>query len=331
MTSTVRFKVERFQVEHTEIWNRFVDKSNGGTLFHRLDFLAYHGDRFLENEHHIVVYKGETLYSVMPLAIFKEAGQCVARSPYGGSYGGPVFSKPQNYQDSHEIIEAILEYLVSQQVTDLALTLPISVCYRRYSETFRLVLIERGFQCVNRDISSTVCLDMKNPISEKMASRARNMARKARKMGVEVVRRAALSDFWQVMEKTFTKHNTRPTHTLAEFQWLHEHFPERIYVDVAYLKGIPVAGVGYFVINDRVNSSFYLCQDPQKQQTQALSLLLYEALEQAQQKGFHWFDFGTSSVNMQGRANIFRFKESFGATGVFRETYVWCQPGFSRA
>ena len=326
----MKFKIEQFQTSQSHKWNAFVDNSNEGTLFHRLDFLAYHGKKFCENEHHLIIYKGEAVHAVMPLAIFDEDGRRIARSPYGGSYGGPVFSKPQNYQDSHGVIEAILEHLNSQGVSELILTLPISVCYRRYSETLRLVLLEQGFQCVNRDISSVVCLDKHNPASEEMTSRVRNTARKARKarkVGVDVVCNAPIADFWQVLEMTFTKHGGKPTHTLAEFQWLHERNAERVYVDVASLDRIPVAGIGYFVINQNVNSSFYLCQDPQKQQAQGLSLLIYEALERAQKEGFRWFDFGTSSAQMQGRPNIFRFKESFGAIGVFRETYVWHPSG----
>ena len=325
----MKFTVEQFQPSQSHKWNDFVDNSNEGTLFHHLDFLAYHGKKFCKNEHHLIIHKGQAVHAVMPLAIFDEDGRRIARSPYGARYGGPVFSKPQNYHDSHGVVEAILEYLESQGVDELTLTLPTSVCYRRYSETLRLVLLERGFQCINRDISSVVCLDKDNPASKEMISRVRNTARKARKaraMGVDVVCHAPIADFWQVLEMTFEKHNSKPTHTLAEFQQLHERNPERVYVEVATLDGIPVAGVGYFVINQNVKSSFYLCQNPQKQQAQGLSLLIYEALERAQKEGFRWFDFGTSSAQMQGRPNIFRFKESFGAIGVFRETYVWRQP-----
>lgn len=326
----MKFKVKQFHSSQSHRWNDFVDNSNEGTLFHRLDFLAYHGEKFSKNKHHLIIHKGQAIHAVMPLAIFDEDGRRVARSPYGGSYGGPAFSKPQNYQDSHGVVEAILEYLESQGVSELTLTLPISVCYRRYSETLRLVLLERGFQCINRDISSVVCLDKNNPASKEMTSRVRNTARKARKarkIGVDVVHHAPIADFWQVLEMTFAKHGSKPTHTLAEFQWLHECNSERVYVDIATLDGIPVAGVGYFVINQNVNSSFYLCQDPQKQQAQGLSLLIYEGLERAQKEGFRWFDFGTSSAHMQGSPNIFRFKEGFGAIGVFRETYVWRQSG----
>jgi lipid II:glycine glycyltransferase (peptidoglycan interpeptide bridge formation enzyme) len=126
-----------------------------------------------------------------------------------------------------------------------------------------------------------------------------------------------------VMEKTFNRLGKGPTHTLFEFEWLCAQFPERIYVDVAYLDNRPVAGIGFFAINRRVNSSFYLCLDQEFRETQAETLLIYEALIRSQEEGFKWFDFGTSSVNQEGRGNIFQFKESFGAIGLFRETYVW--------
>ena len=176
---------------------------------------------------------------------------------------------------------------------------------------------------MNRDISSAVYLDNTAQISETMTSRARNSARKASKSGVIVVRRGELSDFWVVMEKTFQKLGIRPAHTLQEFHALSERFPEDIYVDIAYLDQRPIAGIGYFVINERVNSSFYFCQDPEFQNRHALSLLVSEALFDSQHSGFKWFDFGTSSVSMRGKENLFRFKESFGAVGLFRETYLW--------
>jgi hypothetical protein len=317
------FTISRYQTAQADAWNRFVEQANGGTLFHRVDFLAYHGERFAAHEHHLVIYNGQTLYGVMPMAIFEQDGRRIAKSPYGGSYGGPVFEHPQSYQESHDIIAAILTYLKSHHVIEFDLTLPIAACHRRFCETFRLALFEHGFLCRDRDISSVVYMDRTISVTETMTSRGRRMARKAGKLGVTVTHRAPLDDFWPVMEKTFAKHGSKPTHSRAEFDWLLQHHPDRVYTDVAYSNGEPVGGIGYFVINERVNSSFYLCQDPDQQDAQGLSLLVCQGLEQAQQHGFRWFDFGTASVNMKGRPNIFSFKESFGAVGQFRETYHW--------
>lgn len=309
-----------------EKWDEFIDSSNNGTIFHKLSFLNYHGEKFQGNEHHLAICKGTSFYALLPMAFFVDDGRKVARSPYGGSYGGPVFLKPQSYSDSKEIINVILTYLKQQNINEIQFTFPLSICEDCYSETFRFVLLEQGFECVCRDISSVACLDKNNSISNMVTSRVRNMARKARKarkVGVEIVQQAPLEDFWQVLKATFTKHGVDPTHTEAELRWLHNRFPEQIYVDVAYFDKNPIAGIGYLVINKRVISSFYLCQDTQYQKMQALSLLIYNALDQGKHKGFHYFDFGTSSVNMLSRPNIFRFKEGFGAVGVFRETYLW--------
>ncbi len=316
------FQLHRASKDDADRWNSFVESSNEGTLFHRLDFLAYHGDKFREYEHHIAISKGGSLYAIMPLAIIMENGDRIAKSPYGASYGGPVFLRPVTYSEAHHVVETTLNYLQSLGVVRVTLTLPLSILYRSFSETFRLVLLEHGFRCINRDICSVVPLQSET-ISSTISSRARNAVRKAQKMGVQAVRNAPLCDFWRVLERTYAKLQLSSTHTFSEFRWLHEKFPALVYADVAYHDGRPVAGIGYLVLNDRVNSSFYLCQDPEEQRLSALSLLIFQALEHSQNAGFRWFDFGTSSTKMQGRPNLFMFKEGFGAVGIFRETYSW--------
>lgn len=317
------YTVREYSPDLADQWNNLVKRSNNGTIFHRLDFLAYHGKRFIKDEKHLIIMKGLSIYSVMPMAIFEVEGQLIAKSPYGGSYGGPIFEKSQSYQAGHEVIDAILEYLQANEINKLTLTLPIDICHECYSNTFQLALLEKRFRCTNRDIVSVVDLRRKESIQEIMSQRGRRVVRKAKKVGVETTHKASLLDFWNVMEKNFAKHETSPTHTFEEFQWLADHFPEKIFADVAYIDNKPVAGIGVFIINKNVINSFYLCQDPAMRKYGALSLLIYESLKRAQQNQFKWFDLGTSSVNMKGRANIFQFKENFGSVGRFRETYDW--------
>jgi hypothetical protein len=305
-----------------KMWNRLAVESNGGTLFHNLDFLSYHGSRFMKNTHQLVFYNVDTPFGIMPLAVFDEDGKRIAKSPYGASYGGPVFRKALSYADSMEVVSVLVEYLRSNDIDKFKMVLPIAPCYEKFSETFVLALLEHGFTCINRDISSVVSL-ASNDIAAEMDKRARNMARKALKSNVRTVTNGNIDDFWCVLIKTYEKLGKKPTHSYEEFKWLHEHLPENVYVDVAYLDNIPVAGIGYFVLNNAVISSFYLCTDPEWQQSQALSLLIYNTLLESQRSGYRWFDFGTSSINMKGRENLFMFKESFGATGYFRDTYMW--------
>jgi hypothetical protein len=317
------YQVRHIQEPWAQAWDSFVERAEGGTLFHRLDFLAYHGRRFADREHHLVFLKGETLMGVMPLALFPQNDGLAARSPYGGSYGGPVFLHPPTYHQSHELVEALLAYLGQVGVNRLTMTLPIHAAYRQPCDTFRLVLLERGFTLLQRDISSVVPLGEGFSLETSMVPQARNKARKASKEGVEVIQGAGLEDFWEVLALNFAKHGRPPTHTREDLAWLMDRLPQRIYLDVAVHQGRPVAGLAYFVITKKMNSSFYLCQDPDRQHLQGLTLLVQEALARSHDAGYAWFDFGTSSVGMQGRPGVFAFKENFGAVGLFRETYTW--------
>jgi len=126
-----------------------------------------------------------------------------------------------------------------------------------------------------------------------------------------------------VMEATFERHGTPPIHTIEEFRWLAETLPNRVYADVAYWDGQPVAGVGYFVINRFVTSSFCLCQRPDHRELNGLTLCILSGLERAQQDGYTWFDFGTSTARMRPSEDALRFEEQFTSGGQFSETCEW--------
>lgn len=319
----MKLSLRRLSNAEATQWDSLVERSNEGTLFHRLDFLRYHGDRFQDQEHHLVFVNGEALCGVLPLAIMNKGSVLAAQSPYGGSVGGPVFDRVLSYRDSMASVNLLTEYLNSIGVASCSFTLPIRCSHLQYSDTFRLALLEHGFKCVNRDISSVIELPIDSDIEGRFDSRARNMARKAERSGIQVAARASLDAFWEVLVSTYRKLGETPTHTLEQLKWLAEHHRDRIYADVAFSEGTPVAGVGYFVLNQRTTSTFYIAQDPAYQHLQAISLLLSKGLRDAQSAGFRWCDLGTSSAAEKGRANLFLFKESFGAIGEFRETFRW--------
>lgn len=313
-------KIIEYNDHYFEKWNKFITESNNGTIFHRLDFLEYHGNKFRRNENHLIWLKGEALFALMPMAIFYENGKKIAKSPYGASYGGIITTQALNYNKSHDIVSELIKYCKRESIDNIFITLPLRILEKVSSDTLLFSLLENGFCIANSDISSVLFLS-ENDLEHKIfTSRARNMARKARKVNVHASLNANIDDFWKVMEKTFNKHCTRPTHTFDEWKYLNEKFPDSFWNDVAYIDNRPIAGIGHVKINDYTDSSFYLCNDPEYYETQALTLLIYETLLNSQDNNFKYFDFGTSSMNMKARENIFRFKESFGAIGIFRKT-----------
>lgn len=312
-----KYRVQPASDKHRELWDDFVEAGNGGTIFHRLDFLGYHGKKFRENEHHLTILKGDSLFGVLPAAVFYDQDGVKLRSPYGASYGGPVFRKPLSYSESCFVIQEMLHYMNENGIDRTVLTMPLRTCYREYSETFRFALLENGFRSGNRDISSVVELDE----TIFLTATSRRKCRKALKAGVSVMLNAPLEDFWPLVEETHQRHETNPTHTKTEYALLQKRFPRRIFANVAYLSDQPVAAIGVFATNDRQASSFYICGNDKARECEAQSLVMVKTLQQACEQGFLAFDFGTSSVNMVGRAGVFRFKETFGSTGHFRERF----------
>jgi len=304
-------------------WDEHIERSVNGTLFHLRRFLAYHGDRFRDSERLLLALNGDTVIAQIAVAITDGPTGRHLRSPYGASYGGFAFQRYPTFTQACRIVDAFLAWCQEQGVTKAAITPPIAACSTAPLDVAHFALLHRGFRSVNRELSSIVALDPTVTVDASVTSRARNQARRATRAGVTIERGADIDAFWSVIAATFEQHGTQPTHTLEEFRWLTEALPGRVCVDVAYWQDEPVAGIGYFVINRLVNSSFYLCQRPERRDLGGLTLCLLRGLERAREDGYPWFDFGTSTVQMHPRENVFRFKEQFSPAGQFRETFEW--------
>ncbi len=307
---------------HLDRWDDAVERSVNGTLFHLRRFLAYHADRYAGAERLLVVLDGDSLVGQLPVAVVGEH----LRSPYGGSYGGLVLQRYPTFSQASRLVQALVAWMRAEGVTRATITPPIGACASYPLDVLHFAFLNGGFRSVNRDVSSLAALDPAAPVESTVASRARNSARRAERVGVTVRHRAAIDDFWSVLESTFERHGAAPTHTHAEFRQLAETLPERVYADVAYHDGAPVAGVGYFAINSRVNSSFYFGQHSDRRELNGLTMCILEGLERSRREGFAWFDFGTSTAAMAPRENVFRFKEQFSLVGQFRETFEWEAP-----
>jgi hypothetical protein len=317
------YRIKSLSSRWEEKWDDFIKEANNGTVFHKLKFLEYHKNKFKSNEHHLIFLKGESLFGIMPNAVFNESGISVARSPYGASYGGVITKEVLSYGVSKKLVNLLINHLTENKIDRCIVTPPIMVCSRFYSDTFEFALLEEGFKIISADISNVVPINDTKKESKIFTSRSRNMVRKAQKCNVETVLRSNIEDFWIPLEKTFSKLGKKTTHTLEEWKWLCYKIPDNVWCDVAYIDEKPVAGIGHLKINSIVDSSFYLCSDPDYQNTQALSLLIYDSILNSQKCGFKYFDFGTSSSDQIGNENLFQFKESFGAVGCFRKTFLW--------
>lgn len=310
-----------YAVEHYDVWNRFVAESNNGTLFHRQDFLDYHGDRFAREAHHLIWMQGEEPRVLLPLGVFEQDGRRVARSPVGASWGGFVHGSRFGLQDARQVVAMLTSFLRDLDVDTCSVTLPPRCYYRSYSNHVEFALAECGFRPSTREITHAVRLPRDPAVVPDLLSKTcRYTARRALRR-VSVEENVAPEDFYDILLADKRRHGAVPTHTLEELTNLHASLPGGIRIDIAHANGAR-AGICYFVANDRSACVFYMAQNEEARNGGFMNGLVLHGMRHFAARGFEWLDFGCSTYKMVVYEGVARFKESFGADGLFRDTYT---------
>jgi lipid II:glycine glycyltransferase (peptidoglycan interpeptide bridge formation enzyme) len=66
---------------------------------------------------------------------------------------------------------------------------------------------------------------------------------------------------------------------------------------------------------------FYISHDQEFQQYRAVNMLFHTIMKDAISRGLEFLDFGLFTVNMDPNWGLGKFKESFGARGILRDTF----------
>lgn len=304
-------------------WNRFVSDSNNGTIFHRLDFLDYHGDKFKMNERHQIWLKGDEIFAVLPLGIFEEDGKKVARSPFGSSFGGLVHKEKFKLHYAVEIVESLISKLKALKVEKCIISITPSPYFTRYSNYFEFALLKNGFKVSSQDVFSMIELkEKKDNYRTIFSSFCRNHIQKARTL-FDVEENADIRNFYPILLENKRRLNSKPTHSFDELVNLSQKFKKSIKVDIAIHKLTEArAGICYFIPNKNVIMTFYLSQEDKAKGTNGINLLVDHGVAYAVRLGYKYFDLGSATLGYHiQNMGVSIFKESFGATG-FSRTYL---------
>jgi len=184
-------------------------------------------------------------------------------------------------------------------------------------------LIKQGFNYLKREVSSILFLE--NTIEQNFAKfkpAHQRAVRKATKAGINIKETEEFDEFYKILKNNLKiRHNVTPTHTLEELLRLKKLFPDEIKLFGAFLENKMIAGVVNFNCTPDVVLAFYISHDEDYQETRALNLLFYSIFKWAIDHNFKVFDFGIFTVNEEPNFGLARFKENFGASGIFRDTF----------
>ena len=304
-------------------WDSFVDGSDNGTMFNKRSFLNYH-DKNKFNDASFFARKNGKLFSVFTAAIIERDGKKILASHPGASYGSFVYPSDLNFREAHDLIEYLVEYAKEKKADRIQLTLAPIIYQTKYSNYIDFALVRNGFTYLKREVSSIVQLDF-NPdeLLNTFRAEARTATKKALKKGVEIVETDRFDEYYEILKKNLKlRHGVNPAHTLEELKKLKKMFPTEIRLLAAFLKDELIAGVCNFSVNKNVVLAFYISHDEAYQEYRPVNLLFYEIMKRYQTEGYKFLDFGIFTVIMEPNWGLGRFKENFGARGIFRDTFV---------
>lgn len=315
-------QVEIYQPEFRSRWEKFIRSADNGTLFHRQLFLDYHpAHRFTSR--HLIFRKKNRILALLPAAVRDVKGTKTLVSHPGASYGGFVVTPRLGIRDAHLLIEGFRNYLNEEHFQRAELTPPPLFYSAHPNNYLDFALLKQGFKYLKRELTSVVPLPGRDvEILPLFKSEARTATRRAQKLGVAVRESGDYEDFYHILRSNLRmRHDVAPTHTLEELLRLRSLLPDEIRLFSAYLKEEQIAGVVLFLCNPQVMLAFYISHRQEFQKYRSVNLLFHEIMSWGQRRGFAYLDFGTFTLNMEPNWGLGKFKETFGAKGLFRDTY----------
>jgi lipid II:glycine glycyltransferase (peptidoglycan interpeptide bridge formation enzyme) len=317
-----KITIHEYKPEFKAEWDKFVDESNIGTMFHKQAFLDYHEPGKFEF-HNLMFRRGDELVGVMPAGL-KDNGS-VLWSPMGASYGSVVV-KDIAFDLSLEIIDTLLDYS-KDRFKEIYLIPPPLIYNKIYNQHLEYSMLYRKFDFENHYISHAIDLKLGDNCYDNFDKKTKMILRKIQREGkLEIRESDSMEEFYPILEENKAKHNVKPTHSLEDLNRLKELIPQHLKLFMVYYEGKPIAGSLLFLANEKVALCFYIMMKYEYKHLKPVFLAQYHSARWAQENGYHWFDIGVSQDTaaedpMTPSLSLIYFKERFNARGIFRSTF----------
>jgi hypothetical protein len=303
-------------------WDRFVEESNNGTLFHLHQFLDYHApDKFQFN--HLVFMENDQILAVLPGRLKNS----IYESPIGASYGS-IVTKDITFAKSMDLVSSLLKYARKSHYREIILTAPPLIYEKHPNQNLEYAMLWQGFHYKTHYISSAISLDSDQEIIPRFQKTVRYYVRKSLKdRNIRVEINDDYETFYPILLHNLSKHNARPTHSLEELLRLKELLPDAIKLFMVYHKDRPIGGSVMFYCNPQVGLCFYNMMYYDAANHHPIHRVLYEVVKYSTEKGYKYVDIGvsqdTAALNpMTPNESLIAYKETFDAKACMRNTLV---------
>ncbi len=315
-------EIFEFEPKSGNSWDKFVSISDNGTIFQSRKFLSYHGISKFNDKSLLLMEKG-IIRAVFPAVLVEIDGEKVLYSHRGASYGGLVVDDKLGLKDTCSIIENILRHAESLNTDRIIITQTPVYYYKKKSSNIDFALHINGFNIYKRELSSVLALTSTvDAIFKSFPDTVKRAVRKAEKNNLFVKESTDLEEFYTILRNNLKmRHDVTPTHSLDELKTLAGLYPDKIRLYAAYKGNKMAAGVVTFACNELVNLAFYIAHIHELQNDRPVDLVIWKVISESINQNFKYLDFGTFTLDMEPNWGLCRFKEKFGARGIFRDTF----------
>jgi hypothetical protein len=249
-------------------------------------------------------------------------------SPLGASIGGPALARRLTPADVLEIVEALKAHAKANTWHGITLTLAPEVYAPDTGDLVSWALSASQFKLVNRWLCQIIQIEGSEPDQYARLFRdthATNV-RAGRRQGIEVLDGGIelLDRFVPLLEDTYRRHGTAPTHSHDELHWLMTHLPTRFMIFMSMLDGRAISALFVMLLSDRIATTFYICNSESDAARNGNVVAIASAIDWLAKRGYRNLDLGPSSdADGQLNAGVAFFKHGLGATVHCRDRWAW--------
>jgi hypothetical protein len=303
----------QYEAHNKKDWDAFIAASKTPLFFFQRDFIEYHKERFIDAS--FVFYENDKVIAVLPAS--RHADELVSHG--GLTYGGLIVAPTTRISAISEIFTALIESARSQGFKKIIYK-AIPHIFHKHSaqEDIYLLFNSLNGRIFRRDVSSVIYLEDRLKLSK---GRKWLIAR-AKKSNLSIKDSDDWDAFHALLRAVLAKHDSVPVHSASELRYLKGLFPENITLKIAEASGRLQAAVLLFRFN-KVMHTQYIAVSEEGKESGALDYLIETCIQEGQESGFDYFNFGISTEN-QGRilnSGLIAQKESFGARGLAIDFY----------
>ncbi len=311
-----------------EMWDYFVTNSTNGTIFNYRKFLSYHIHREFY-DHSLIFEKGGKIIALFPAAEINNTQKVLSSHP-GASFGGFIYNK-LSYSDCTQILELVDNYCIENNFTAISL-IPTQLPYHSTKdESIEYAMIWNGYYIKEHYISSIIDLNMDASSHIKSIYKLKNRTggfykKLIEKYNISFQWNKRFDQFYPILAENKKRHDSNPTHSLAELEKLDKLFPNSFNLLMMYSNEIPVGGTLMFHANSRVGIIFYNMIDYNYLDLHPSTLQIIEVIKWAYDREYIHLDFGISHEPkaenpLTPSESLIRFKEEFGSRVSIRKVY----------